>query len=299
MLVFVGLRLIGLWRLPRRPAGRTRSMWGPVVRCTSCRAGCTGSMNAAKCAAEFLHHVAERRFERRAASDQDVIVPGAKRRGRREPDELAQAAPHPVAFDGIADLLGDGEANSGRSGRRPRPCLQHEGVGVRSRALPGSLGDGPKVTPAFQALHITDFEVTKLRVTDSRRVLQSKCYNRCATEKPGRPQRGVTRVAFRHLASCAPVHDARLKPCGRPCSPCGCENRGAACAPVCSADKSVSRDVLRCAACRGDAPRLARLIREGFRPVNVTSPPFVGILAGVRKLHRRRDEAWQNCEGAI
>ncbi len=220
-------------------------MWGPVVRCTSCRAGCTGSMNAAKCAAEFLHHVAERRFERRAASDQDVIVPGAKRGGRREPDELAQAAPHPIAFDGIADLLGNGEANPGRSGRRPRPCLQHEGVGVRSRALPGSLGDGPKVTPAFQALHITDFEVTELRVTDSKRVLQSKCYNRCATEKPGRPQRGATRVAFRHLASCAPVRDARLKPSGRPCSPCGCENRGAACAPVCSADKSVSRDVLR------------------------------------------------------
>ena len=107
-------------------------------------------------------------------------MPGAKRRGRREPDELAQAAPHPVAFDGIADLLGDGETNSGRSGRRPRPCLQHEGVGVRSRALPGSLGDGPKVTPAFQALHITDFEVTKLRVTELQasaaiQMLQSMC----------------------------------------------------------------------------------------------------------------------------
>ena len=123
-------------------------------------------MNAAKCAAEFLHHVAERRFERRAASDQDVIVPGAKRGGRREPDELAQAAPHPVAFDGIADLLGDGEANPGRSDRRPRSCLQHEGVGVRSRALPGSLGDGPKVTPAFQTFHVTDFAGTELRVTE-------------------------------------------------------------------------------------------------------------------------------------
>jgi hypothetical protein len=123
-------------------------------------------MNAAQCAAEFLDHVAERRFERGAASDQDVIVPGAKRRGRREPDELAQAAAHPIAFDGIADLLGDGEANPGRPGRRPRPCLQYEGVGVRSRALPGSLGDGPKVTPAFQALHITDFEGTELRVTE-------------------------------------------------------------------------------------------------------------------------------------
>jgi hypothetical protein len=256
MLVFVGLELIGLWRLAPRPAGRTRSMWGPVVRCTSCCASSAGSMHAAKCAVEFLDHVAERRFERRAASNQDVIVPGAKCRGRREPDELAQAASHPIAFDGIADLLGDGEANPGRPGRHPRPRLQHEGVGVRSRALPGSLGDGPKVTPAFQSLHITDFEITKLRVTDSKRELQSKCYNRCATQKPGRSQRGVTRVAFRHLASCAPVRDARLKPCGRPCSPCGCENRGAACAPVCSADKSVSRG---CSPLRGLPRRCAAI----------------------------------------
>ena len=123
-------------------------------------------MNTAKRTAEFLHHVAERRFERRAASDQDVIVPGAKRGGRREPDELAQAAPHPVAFDGIADLLRDGKANPRRSGRRPRACLQNKGAGVRSRALPGSLGDGPKVTPAFQTFHVTDFAGTELRVTE-------------------------------------------------------------------------------------------------------------------------------------
>ena len=123
-------------------------------------------MNTAKRTAEFLHHVAERRFERRAASDQDVIVPDAKCRRRREPDEFAQAAPHPVAFDGIADLLRDGKANPRRSHRRPRPCLENKGAGVRSRALPGSLGDGPKVTPAFQTFHVTDFAGTELRVTE-------------------------------------------------------------------------------------------------------------------------------------
>jgi transcription elongation factor Elf1 len=118
-------------------------------------------------------------------------------------------------------------------------------------------------------------------------------------KKPSRPRRRLTPVAFRRLASCAPVRAAPLKPCGRPCSPCGCENRGAVCAPVCLVDKSVSRDVLRCAACRGDASRLARLIREGSRPVNVTSPPFAGILAGVREAHRRRVEARQSARAAI
>jgi hypothetical protein len=123
-------------------------------------------MDTAKRTAEFLHHVVEWRLKRRAAADQDVVVPDAKRRGRREPDQFTQAAPHPVTFHGIADLLRDGKANPRRSGRRPRPCLQNKGAGVRSRALPDSLGDGPKVTPAFQALHITDFEGTELRVTE-------------------------------------------------------------------------------------------------------------------------------------
>jgi hypothetical protein len=43
-------------------------------------------MDAAKRAAEFLHHVTEWRLKRRATSDQDVIVPDAKCCGRREPD---------------------------------------------------------------------------------------------------------------------------------------------------------------------------------------------------------------------
>jgi len=93
-------------------------------------------------------------------------VSDAKRRRRREPNELAQAAPHSVTFDGIADLLRDSKANARRSDRRPRPCLQNKGASVRSRALPSSLGDGPKVTPAFQAFHVTDFEGTELRVTE-------------------------------------------------------------------------------------------------------------------------------------
>ena len=71
-----------------------------------------------------------------------------------------------------------------------------------------------------------------------------------------------------------------LRPCARrttnlrpPLSPCGRESRGGACAPICSADRSVSRNGLRW---RPEAPRLARLIRKRSRLVNVTSPRFVG-----------------------
>ena len=62
-------------------------------------------MDTAKRTAEFLQHVAEWRFKRRAASDQNVIVPDAKCCGRREPDQFAQTAPYPIAFHSIADLL--------------------------------------------------------------------------------------------------------------------------------------------------------------------------------------------------
>jgi hypothetical protein len=42
--------------------------------------------------------------------------------------------------------------------------LQDKGAGMSARALlrplPGSLGNGPKVIPAFQPLHCSDFGVT-------------------------------------------------------------------------------------------------------------------------------------------
>jgi len=113
-------------------------------------------------------------FECCAPSDQHVVVAGAKRSSRSQPDQLAQAAAHPIALHGIADLLTDGEANPWRTDASPGPCLQGKGAGMGSRALlralPGSLGDGPKVTSAFQPLHCSDFGVT-----GSRESLQAIC----------------------------------------------------------------------------------------------------------------------------
>jgi hypothetical protein len=115
------------------------------------------AMDAAKRAAEFLHHVIKRALERVASSDQYVVVTGGQCRWRSKADELAQAAPHPVALHGVADLFADRETNPRRAGLGPRPCLQDKGAGMSSRTGPGSLGNGPKVTPAFQPLHCSDF----------------------------------------------------------------------------------------------------------------------------------------------
>ena len=138
-------------------------MWGQRAQCTSSTVAFTGAaftggtfagdMDAAERAAKFLHHGVKRDFERGAPPNQDVVVTGGQGRFRSQPNELAQAAAHPVAFHGIADLLADGETNPRRAFRCPRAGLQDEGAGMSARALlrplPGSLGHGPKVTPAF------------------------------------------------------------------------------------------------------------------------------------------------------
>jgi hypothetical protein len=110
-------------------------------------------MDAAERAAKFLHHGVKRDLERGAPPNQDVIMARGQRRFGSQPNELAQAPPHPVALHGIANLLADGETNPRRAFRCPRPGLQDEGAGMNARALlgplPGGLGHGPKVTPAF------------------------------------------------------------------------------------------------------------------------------------------------------
>jgi hypothetical protein len=114
-------------------------------------------VDAVKRAAEFLQHRVKRDLERGAPSDQHVIVPGLQRSRRSKPDELAQAAPHAVTLDGVADLFADGETNPRRTALAARPCLQDKAAGMSPRAGPGSLGNGPKLTPPFQPLHCSDF----------------------------------------------------------------------------------------------------------------------------------------------
>jgi hypothetical protein len=130
-------------------------------------------MNAAKRAIEFLHHGVKRRFKRCAPPNQNVVVPSAKRRGGRQPDEFAQTAAHAIAFHRISDLAGDREADPWWPSLRTGANLHDKCVSMCSRALPGSLGHGPKVTPAFQPLHMIDFGsliwLDRIAVTDSQR----------------------------------------------------------------------------------------------------------------------------------
>ena len=168
MLVLTGPVLATHLALAPAAFGPTRPMWGQCARCTSSIAafvraafiGCaftggafTGGMDAAKRATKLLHHGVKRDLERGAPPDQDVVVTGGQRRFRSQPDELAQAASHPVTLHGVADLIADGETNPRRAGLGPvlgpRAGLQDKGAGMSARPGPCSLGHGAKITPAF------------------------------------------------------------------------------------------------------------------------------------------------------
>jgi hypothetical protein len=129
-------------------------MWGWLVPRTSC--------DAPQRAVEFLRYVAKRQGERRAPPDQYIIVAGGEFRFRLEPHYFAQPAPDAVALYGIADLLGNSEADPDRTrvllsvlpsvllnvpiGILTPQRLQHERLRRRPRA---SLGHSPKIRPAF------------------------------------------------------------------------------------------------------------------------------------------------------
>jgi len=81
-------------------------------------------------------------------------VPGAKHRRWHTANELAQATPYAIALNSIADLLAYGKADPWRTGLLAHASLDDESACMRSRAKPRGLSGGPKVTTAFQPLHL-------------------------------------------------------------------------------------------------------------------------------------------------
>jgi hypothetical protein len=98
-------------------------------------------MDAAKRRFEVLAHVAERQIQRRSPSDQYVVVVGVQTARVRQPDQLPQAAPHPVALDRAADLPRHRKTDPYPVLVRAPACLQHERPAGRPHCARGS----PKV----------------------------------------------------------------------------------------------------------------------------------------------------------
>jgi len=81
-------------------------------------------------------------------------VPDAKHRRWHTANELAQATPYAIALHSVADLLTHGKADPRWTGLLAHASLDDESACVRSRATHRGLSGGPKVTTAFQPLHL-------------------------------------------------------------------------------------------------------------------------------------------------
>ena len=68
---------------------------------------------AGKCTVEFLSKRGEIPLDSAIASDQDVVVAGKTVAGQSVAQEFAEPPLHPVADDGVPDLLGDRDAVTG------------------------------------------------------------------------------------------------------------------------------------------------------------------------------------------
>jgi hypothetical protein len=131
-------------------------MWGLVCGYTSSTRSFAGCVDAVERRGKVAHHGVELGPQRRRSPHQHIIVTGTELCCGSYVDQFAQAAPHAVALYGIADLLGDRESDPRRPHLGAPVRLQDEGACRRACASCGSLGGGPKITPAFQPLHETD-----------------------------------------------------------------------------------------------------------------------------------------------
>jgi hypothetical protein len=102
-------------------------------------------MDAPQRRSEFPHHLGERQSERGMPPNQHVIVAGMQARRTREPDQLAQASPYPVALHRIADVPRHRKTDTRRALIGTPTRLQHESAAGR----PHSGGGSTKVRPAL------------------------------------------------------------------------------------------------------------------------------------------------------
>ena len=116
-------------RSARSPTARWRGWCSlSVIGLPSCR---RAPHARAAARPRILSDPGKRQLQRRAPSDQHIIMTGACPVRPRKPHDFAQPAADPVALDRIADLLRHGKAEACRSAVGSLARLQHEPGGRR------------------------------------------------------------------------------------------------------------------------------------------------------------------------
>jgi hypothetical protein len=191
------------------------------------------------------------------------IIPG--KAGVKTANDSLQAAAHPIACDGTAELLGDREAEPRAArlravvwdtGLRLAPCPSLNRVRDPLFALKQECLRAPSrsATNPFELGGV--FQRTKAHTAHpDRSVLEVRSILRLDMRSPGVVP-GRPDIRRRDACGLWPA-DARSR-ARRPGLPSACGSRGAACARAGSADRSVSRQILH------SAP----MPQRGFRPLD-------------------------------
>src|SRR6185437_7496452 len=95
------------------PTARWRG-WCSYYRSSGSRVAVPPRMHASQRPLEVVSNAREWNLERGAPADQHIVMSAPHPVRRREPHDFPQTATHPVSFDGIADLLRHGEAETHR-----------------------------------------------------------------------------------------------------------------------------------------------------------------------------------------
>jgi hypothetical protein len=96
------------------------------------------SLQSIQSLGEILPKLGIRPLDSAGAADQDMVGAGNARFGQNRAGEFAEAPLHPVADDGIADLLRDGEAEAhGGIAIAARPDEEDEAGGRRAQRAIG------------------------------------------------------------------------------------------------------------------------------------------------------------------
>ena len=182
------------------------------------------SVHSCERAGKVTFQRSERARQRLAARDDDIIAIAPGLGIRQRPQNLAEASADPIALDGIADLLRDGEAEPRAGGRDRYPsrlALEHERRGGRPR----SSADALELNSSLQGY--------KPHLAQSPPIGP-------AVRPPARKPASV-RTAIRPTAASGPWRDDGGGRARRQAWPCACEIHGGACARAGSADRSASR----------------------------------------------------------
>ena len=194
---------------------------------TSCDRNRGADASLAQGASQILTQVGERPASGGLSSDQHEIDPRQPRLGQLQPRGLLQPPACPVTYHGIADPLGDREAD-------PRRTIVVAGQGLQDNSMGRDFPPLRRHPQKFRAA----FEAARRLKGQGRAChgMEGQGHARTTAERP---------ASFRRRAAFGPWHAGSPAPGDRRRWPSGHETRGGACGQASTVGRCASRPLSR------------------------------------------------------